>query len=67
MCRTKGGIRIPNRNIKLDEEGTLNLTTGERVISIMPSELEVRITSQESKFNLFIVLIEYVITFFVCL
>jgi len=37
---TKGGIRIPNRNIKLDEEGTLNLTTGERVISIMPSELE---------------------------
>jgi hypothetical protein len=44
FIRTKGGIRIPNRNIKLDEEGTLNLSTGERVISIMPSELEVRIT-----------------------
>jgi hypothetical protein len=37
---TEGGIRIKTRGIKLDQEGSVNLQTGERIISIMPNELE---------------------------
>jgi len=37
---TANGVRIPRKSLKIDREGSIDITTGERTSMILPNELE---------------------------